>query len=52
MLNLIKDRRTIRFFEQKAVPEEVLRQMIDGARVTSCAGNMQQIGRASCRERG
>ncbi|HQL09163.1 MAG: hypothetical protein GX617_16600 [Lentisphaerae bacterium] len=43
MLKLIKDRRTIRFYEQKAVPEEVLRQMIDGARVTSCAGNMQQL---------
>lgn len=43
MLKLVKERRTIRFFEQKPVPEEVLRHMIDGARVTSCAGNMQQL---------
>ena len=43
MLKLVKARRTIRFFEQKPVPEEVLRHMIDGARVTSCAGNMQQL---------
>jgi FMN reductase [NAD(P)H] len=43
MLKQIQERRSIRFFTQQAVPEEILREMIDGARVTSCAGNMQQL---------
>ena len=36
-------RRTIRFFEQRSVPRESLEAMIDAARVTSCASNLQRL---------
>lgn len=41
--DVIRSRRTIRFYEQKPVPEQVLRDMIDGARCTSCASNSQKL---------
>ncbi len=37
------ERRTIRFYEQKPVAKEDLEFMIDAARVTSCASNLQRL---------
>ena len=39
----IHSRRTIRFFQQKPVADELLRELVDAARVTSCAGNQQRL---------
>ena len=39
----LANRRTIRFFEQRGVPREALEAMIDAARVTSCASNLQRL---------
>lgn len=39
----LKERRTIRLFEQKNVSDSDLADMIDCARVTSCASNLQQL---------
>ncbi|MBR4220950.1 MAG: nitroreductase family protein [Victivallales bacterium] len=36
-------RRTIRLYQQKPVPKEDLRFMIDAARQTSCASNLQRL---------
>jgi FMN reductase [NAD(P)H] len=35
--------RTFRRFEQKPVPEELMREMIDAARISSCGGNLQSL---------
>ncbi len=37
------ERRTIRFYQQKPVPQEDLRFMIDAARQTSSASNLQRL---------
>ena len=39
----ILQRRTIRFFEQRPVPESAFRQLIDAARRASCGANTQQL---------
>lgn len=39
----LQKRRTVRLFEQKNVPDSDLAEMIDCARVTSCASNLQQL---------
>ncbi len=39
----IKQRRTIRLFQQKPVSDELLRELVDAARVTSCGGNNQRL---------
>ena len=39
----LANRRTIRFYEQRSVPRESLERMIDAARVTSCASNIQRL---------
>lgn len=39
----ILSRRTIRLFQQKNVPTDALRDLIDAARVTSCAANAQTL---------
>ena len=40
---LLKRRRTIRLFEQKAVADETLAALVDAARVASCASNKQRL---------
>ena len=42
---LLKRRRTIRLFEQKAVADETLAALVDAARVASCASNKQRLKR-------
>jgi len=39
----LKNRRTVRLYQQKNVPDSDLADMIDAARVTSCASNLQQL---------
>ncbi len=39
----LKNRRTVRLYQQKNVPDSDLAEMIDAARVTSCASNLQQL---------
>ncbi len=39
----LKERRTVRLFQQKNVTDSDLSDMIDAARVTSCASNLQQL---------
>lgn len=39
----LKERRTVRLYQQKNVPDADLAEMIDCARVTSCASNLQQL---------
>ena len=39
----LKERRTIRFYQQKPVPTEDLRFMIEAARQTSSASNLQRL---------
>ncbi len=41
--DLIKNRRSIRRFEQKAVSEELLRQCVDAARLAPSGANMQPL---------
>ena len=41
--DIIMQRRTIRLFEQKPVPETEIRNMLDCARTSSCASNLQQL---------
>lgn len=39
----LKQRRTIRFYEQKAVSRDDVRDLLEAARVTSSAGNLQKL---------
>lgn len=39
----LKARRTIRLYKQEAVKDEDLRAMVDAARLTSCAANLQRL---------
>lgn len=40
---VIRERRTVRRFSQKPIPDEELRQLIDAARLSSCARNSQRL---------
>ncbi|WP_176014261.1 nitroreductase family protein [Victivallis sp. Marseille-Q1083] len=40
---LLARRRTIRRFQQRPVPEEALRRMLEAARQSSCAANLQRL---------
>ena len=42
-LSTILSRRTIRFYKPLPVKEEDLRDMLNGARLTSCAANLQTL---------
>ena len=44
-------RRTIRRFEQREIPEETLRRILDAVRRASCAGNLQRLRFAVARRR-
>ncbi|MBO5668301.1 MAG: nitroreductase family protein [Lentisphaeria bacterium] len=48
---LVSSRRTIRRFEQREVPEALLRYLIDMARYSSCASNKQPLRYLVIRER-
>ena len=39
----LQKRRTIRLFQQKPVPAELLRNMVEAARMASCASNLQRL---------
>ena len=43
IFELSRQRRTIRSFVQREIPEESLRKLIDAARMSSCASNMQRL---------
>ena len=43
IFELSRCRRTIRFFDQREIPEEALRKLIDVARMCSCGSNMQRL---------
>lgn len=43
MMELLRSRRTIRRFKQTPVPEQVLVNAVDAARLAPCGGNMQSL---------
>ena len=43
ILDLMRERRTIRRFEQRPVPDADIRTILDCARYASCAANMQRL---------
>lgn len=43
ILDLLRERRTIRRFEQRPVPDADIRTILDCARHSSCAANMQRL---------
>ncbi len=47
----LKERRTIRFFQQEPVPDTDLADLLDAARMASCGGNMQKLRYQVIRER-
>ncbi|MBE6356207.1 MAG: hypothetical protein E7058_03740 [Lentisphaerae bacterium] len=48
---LVSSRRTIRRFEQRQLPDELIVQLIDAARYASCASNKQPLRYVVIRER-
>ena len=50
IMETLAARRTYRSFAQKPVPQDVVEDMVEALRLSSCGAN-RQIGRASCRER-
>ena len=43
VLNLMKTRRTYRRFEQRPVPDEVISEILEAARLSSSAANLQPL---------
>jgi len=52
MLEAMRERRTIRRFQQRPVPDAELRKILDCARFASCAANMQRLRYAAVRTTG
>ncbi len=55
LINVIKERRSIRRFKQDAVPDEMIRELLDAARLAPSGGNCQPwrfivIKSPSCKE--
>lgn len=47
----LKERRTVRFFQQEPVPDQDLAELLDAARVASCGGNKQRLRYQVVRDR-
>jgi nitroreductase len=43
VMELLKTRRTYRRFEQKAVPQDVVEDMLEAARIANCGANRQSL---------
>ena len=46
IMETLNTRRTYRRFAQKPVPQDVVDDMVEALRLSSCGANRQEIGRA------
>lgn len=49
--DIVTGRRTIRRFQQREIPDELLRRILDGVRRASCAANLQRLRFVVARQR-